>query len=101
VFTSTFSLFVRLISHQPAVLFCQNKPATSNQHKSAPAISHQPNEQAVYGRSQRKKSSLPAAIKVFLIYMGTRTGIHGVAFLGFVENFSCLVKLFISGPSAK
>jgi hypothetical protein len=32
------------------------------------------------------------AIKVFLIYMGTGTGIHGV---------SCLVKLFISGPSAK
>jgi hypothetical protein len=47
------SLFVRLISHQPAVLFSQNKPATSNQpavlfsqNKSAPAISHQPNEQA-------------------------------------------------------
>jgi hypothetical protein len=33
-----YSLFVRLISHQPAVLFSQNK--------SAPAISHQPNEQA-------------------------------------------------------
>jgi hypothetical protein len=33
------SLFVRLINHQPAVLFSQNK--------SAPAISHQPNEQAV------------------------------------------------------
>jgi hypothetical protein len=32
------SLFVWLISHQPAVLFSQNKPA--------PAISHQPNEQA-------------------------------------------------------
>jgi hypothetical protein len=63
-----FSLFVRLISHQPAVLFSQNKPASSNQpavlfsknktatsnqpavlfsqNKSAPAISHQPNEQA-------------------------------------------------------
>jgi hypothetical protein len=47
------SLFVRLISHQPAVLFSQNKPATSNQptvffshNKPAPAISHQPNEQA-------------------------------------------------------
>jgi hypothetical protein len=45
------SLFVRLISHQPAVLFSQNKPATSNQsavlfshNKSASAIS-QPNEQ--------------------------------------------------------
>jgi hypothetical protein len=48
------ALFVWLISHQPAVLFSQNKPATSNQpavlfsqNKSASAISHQPNEQAV------------------------------------------------------
>jgi hypothetical protein len=48
------SLFVRLISHHPAVLFSQNKPATSNQqtvffshNKSAPAISHQPNKQTV------------------------------------------------------
>jgi hypothetical protein len=47
------SLFVRLISHQPTVHFSQNEPATSNQpavlfsqNKSAPAISHQPNEQA-------------------------------------------------------
>jgi hypothetical protein len=44
-------LFAWLISHQPAVLVSQNKPATSNQptmlfsqNKSAPAISHQPNE---------------------------------------------------------
>jgi hypothetical protein len=41
------------MSHQPAVLFSQNKPATRNQpavlfsqNKPAPAISHQPNEQA-------------------------------------------------------
>jgi hypothetical protein len=47
-------MFVRLISHQPAVLFSQNKSATSNQravlfsqNKSAPAISYQPNEHAV------------------------------------------------------
>jgi hypothetical protein len=47
-------LFAWIISHQPAVLFSQNKPASSNQpavfffqNKSAPAISHQPNEQAV------------------------------------------------------
>jgi hypothetical protein len=46
------ALFVWLIS-QPAVLFSHNKPATNNQpavlfsqNKSAPAISHQPNEQA-------------------------------------------------------
>jgi hypothetical protein len=46
-------LFAWLISHQPTVLFSQNKPATSNQpvvlfsqNKSAPATSNQPNEQA-------------------------------------------------------
>jgi hypothetical protein len=51
-YSGEFALFVWLISHQPAVLFSQNKPATSNQppvlfsqNKSAPAISHQPNEQ--------------------------------------------------------
>jgi hypothetical protein len=45
--------FVWLISHQPTVVFSQNKPATSNQpavlsshNKSAPAISNQPKEQA-------------------------------------------------------
>jgi hypothetical protein len=39
-------------SHQPPVLFSQNKPTTNNQpavlfsqNKSAPASSHQPNEQ--------------------------------------------------------
>jgi hypothetical protein len=52
--TETGGLFAWLISHQPAVLFSQNKPATSNQpkvlfsrNKSAPAISHRPNEHAV------------------------------------------------------
>jgi predicted esterase len=51
---SEVTLFAWLISHQPAVLFSQNEPATSNQSavlfsqkKSAPAISHQPTEQAV------------------------------------------------------
>jgi hypothetical protein len=50
------SLFARLISHQPAVLLSQNKPATGNQpavlfsqNKPASAISHQPTEQAVGG----------------------------------------------------
>jgi hypothetical protein len=58
----TVSMFVRLISHQPALLLSQNKPATNNQpavlfsqNKSAPAISHQPNEQA--GWSDKLKSS--------------------------------------------
>jgi hypothetical protein len=48
-----YSLFARLISHQPAVLFSQNEPAISNQsavlfsqNKPAPDISHQPTEQA-------------------------------------------------------
>jgi hypothetical protein len=48
------ALFAWLISHQPTVLFSQNKPATRNQpavlfsqNKPAPAISHQPTEQAL------------------------------------------------------
>jgi hypothetical protein len=47
------TLFAWLISHQPTVLFSQNKPATNNQpavlfsqNKPAPAISHQPNERS-------------------------------------------------------
>jgi hypothetical protein len=47
----TCALFVW--RHQPTVLFSQNKPAITNQpavlfsqNKPAPAISHQPNEQA-------------------------------------------------------
>jgi hypothetical protein len=49
----SFALFVWLISHQPALLFFQNKPAITNQsavhfsqNKPAPAISQQPNERA-------------------------------------------------------
>jgi hypothetical protein len=50
---SIYRLFAWLISHQPTVIFSQNKPSTSNQpavllsqNKSAPTINHQPNEQA-------------------------------------------------------
>jgi hypothetical protein len=46
-------MFAWLISHEPAVLFSQNKPATSNkptilfsQNKPTPVIIHQPNEPA-------------------------------------------------------
>jgi hypothetical protein len=53
-------LFVWLISHQPAVLFSQNKPATNNQptllfsqNKSAPVISQQPNEQTPITRKRK------------------------------------------------
>jgi hypothetical protein len=49
---SLVPVFVSLTSHQPAVLFSQNKSAIGNQltvlffqNKSAPAISHQPKEQ--------------------------------------------------------
>jgi hypothetical protein len=62
VFNSfTISLFAWLISHQPAVLFSQNKPATSNQpaillsqNKPAPAIGHQPNEQAFFFKKRKR-----------------------------------------------
>jgi hypothetical protein len=57
----TTTLFAWLISHQPAVFFSQNKPATSNQptilfsqNKSAPAINHQPNEQAEHQLTNRE-----------------------------------------------
>jgi hypothetical protein len=50
---SRYALFAWFISHQPTVLFSQNKSATSNQpaillsqNKSAPTNSNQPNEQA-------------------------------------------------------
>jgi hypothetical protein len=55
------ALFVWLISHQPAVLFSQNKPITSNQpailfsqNKSAPAISHQPAERTGFAEPTLK-----------------------------------------------
>jgi hypothetical protein len=57
----TSAPFVWLISHRPAVLFSQNKSATSNQPtvlfsrtKPAPAVSHQQNEQAVALRMIRR-----------------------------------------------
>jgi hypothetical protein len=65
-FARPTSLFVWLISHQPAVFFSQNKPATSNQpavlfsqNKPAPAISHQPNEQAATSCALDSKPSTP------------------------------------------
>jgi hypothetical protein len=52
--SKTNALFAWLINHQPAVLFSQNKPATSNQpavlfsqNKLVLAISHQPTVHAV------------------------------------------------------
>jgi hypothetical protein len=47
------AMFVWIVSHRSALLFSQNKSATSkqsavlfSQNKSAPAVSHQPNEHA-------------------------------------------------------
>jgi hypothetical protein len=44
-------LFARLISHQPAVLFSQNEPATSTLLSEETSISHHPTEQAAYVRA--------------------------------------------------
>jgi hypothetical protein len=60
---AVIALFAWLISHQPAVLFSQTKSATSNQpavlfsqNKPAPAISHQPTEQAACKQMQAEHS---------------------------------------------
>jgi hypothetical protein len=65
------ALFVWLISHQPAVLFSQNKPAINNQpavlfsqNKPAPAISHQPNEQAVHPNTSLAKVNLELELEI-------------------------------------
>jgi hypothetical protein len=62
-------MFAWLISHQPAVLFSHNKPATSNQpavlfsqNKSAPAINHQPTEQAASRCSAAGVEQVPAPL---------------------------------------
>jgi hypothetical protein len=71
--TLGLSLFAWLIIRQPAVLFSHNKPATSNQptilffqNKSAPAISHQPNEQA----NRSCKCCLSARCRGFSVWGG-------------------------------
>jgi hypothetical protein len=53
------------LAYQPPVLFSQSKPTTStqpavlfSQNKPAPAISHQPNEQAVKLAPKRKLSDV-------------------------------------------
>jgi hypothetical protein len=64
------ALFTWLISHQPAVLFSQNKSANTNQStilfsqkKSVSVTSHQPNELAV-GGGQRG----PPAMLILLLF---------------------------------
>jgi hypothetical protein len=99
-FTNRFqlALFVWLISHQPTVLFSQNKPVTSNQpavlfsqnkpvtsnqpavlfsqNKLAPAISHQPNEQAGNGLWPRFSLLGKYMVKVELAFLVTASQVH-------------------------
>jgi hypothetical protein len=86
------ALFAWLISHQPAVLFSQNKPASSNQptilfsqNKPAPAISHQPSEQA--GKKEERKKYR------FFKKMLTKTFWKNVGFNIFSKQM--LVQLFL------
>jgi hypothetical protein len=81
-----FALFVWLISHQPAVLFSQNKPATNNQpavlfsqNEPAPTTSHQPNEQAAY-RSEE------APLEVEVLGWGCRSSISAAEVATGVEG---------------
>jgi hypothetical protein len=80
-------MFSWLISHQPTVLFSQNKSATSNQptvffsqKKSAPAISHQPNEQAVSMKpcSQSQSVRLGGGWWLVLIYSERKVPVVGL-----------------------
>jgi hypothetical protein len=66
-------LFVWLISHEPAILFSQNKPATSNQstlffsqNKPALATNHLSNEHAEKRKKgkKEKENALTKATKV-------------------------------------
>jgi hypothetical protein len=61
--TTDTHLFTWLISPQPSLLFSHNKSASSNQpavlfsqNKTAPAISHQPNEQAYNDTAKNNKA---------------------------------------------
>jgi hypothetical protein len=65
------ALIVSLISHQPAVVLSQSKPATSHQpavflsqNKSAPPISHQPSEQAESRVGEFRKTCHPRNFEV-------------------------------------
>jgi hypothetical protein len=93
--SATCSLFVRLISHQPAVLFSQNKPTTSNQlavlfsqNKSAPATSHHPNEQADDGCNYANGT-------INLLYLGL-VHMHSWKRSYYVFILSCSVTLALN-----
>jgi hypothetical protein len=79
--SSTLALFAWFISHQPAVLFSQNKPVISNQppvlfsqNKPAPVISHQPNENA---QSPLHVCTAPNVAAIWQSLAVTPTGLFG------------------------
>jgi hypothetical protein len=81
------SLFARLISHQPAVLFSQNEPATSNQPQ--PASSTLLSEQT-------STSHQPPANRTGWILQDCLTPkLLGQLFVSFVDEHISLTKLRI------
>jgi hypothetical protein len=93
------SLFARLISHQPAVLFSQKKPATSNQpavlfsqNKPAPAISHQPTEQAGDASPLITDTTLFLWLKYILCYSLIMKSQQQQGTLYYIESISCMNK---------
>jgi hypothetical protein len=81
------ALFAWLISHQPTVLFSQNKPVINNQpavlfsqNKPAPAISHQPNEQAAYLHHTNSNTTLEhSSLQEILIPRTKKNRVNGKA----------------------
>jgi hypothetical protein len=55
---TTNALFAWLISHQPAVLFSHNKPATSNQYSSLRTNQHQPPANRTGWKCEQSKLSI-------------------------------------------
>jgi hypothetical protein len=62
-------IFARLISHQPAVLFSQNKPATSQQYSSLRTNQHQPSVLFSQNKLAPAISNQPPAISSTLQFV--------------------------------
>jgi hypothetical protein len=104
----TCALFAWLISHQPAVLFSQNKPATSNQpavpfsqNKPAPATSHQPTEQTDGWKIEYGSFNLEA-LKFLMHFREPRSSLYfyfytySYFFLFLIFLFSFFLSFFLS-----
>jgi hypothetical protein len=91
LFNSEFiSLFARLISHQPAVLFSQNEPATSNQPQ--PASSTLLSEQT-------STSHQPPANRTGCMYYWSNLYLHIFIKSNGVYSSLFLINVGISSPS--